>query len=95
MLALSSRDQVHLSPTRSERARILTLHAEQNHFSDVPEIETDATTIRPAVFPSQTILALYVTPHAAMTSSPSARSAFGTQRYKCAVGATIAPTGKA
>src|SRR5229473_3810559 len=50
MLALSSCQQIHLTPSRRQRARILALHAEQDQFRDVAEVEAHATAIRAAVF---------------------------------------------
>src|SRR6266849_8753367 len=50
MLALSSCQQIHLAPSLRQRARILAIHAEQDQFRDVAEVEAHATAIRAAVF---------------------------------------------
>src|SRR5262245_16381649 len=49
MLALARRQEVHLPPSRRERARAPAAHPEQDELGHVPEIETHAASVRPAV----------------------------------------------
>src|SRR5262249_17279515 len=41
VLALARRQQIHLPPSRRQRARVLATHAEQNELGYVAEIEAD------------------------------------------------------
>src|SRR5262245_30701687 len=49
MLALARRQQIHLPPSRRERACVLAAHAEQNELGHVAEIETDRAAVRAAI----------------------------------------------
>src|SRR6202011_1530662 len=51
MLAFARGQQIHLSPSRRERAGILAANTEQNQFGDIAEVKTDAAAIRAAVLP--------------------------------------------
>src|ERR1044072_1261715 len=50
MLTLSRCEQIHLPTARRESSRILAADPEQNQLRDISELETDASSIRAAVF---------------------------------------------
>src|SRR5262245_35908433 len=45
MLALARRQQIHLPPSRRQRARVLAAYAEQQELSHIAEIEADPAAI--------------------------------------------------
>src|SRR5215216_2388263 len=49
MLALTRGKVIHLTTTRCECPRVLTLDAEQDQLGDIAEVESDPSTIRAAV----------------------------------------------
>src|SRR5262249_15670645 len=49
VLALARRQQIHLPPSRRQRARVLATHAEQNELGHVAEIEADPAPARPPI----------------------------------------------
>src|SRR5262245_16631744 len=49
MLALARRQQIHLPPSRRQRARVLAAHAEEKQLGHVAEIEADPAAIGAAV----------------------------------------------
>ena len=48
MFALLRRQEIHLSPTRGQRARIFASNAEKHQFGNIAEIETDTASVRAA-----------------------------------------------
>lgn len=51
MFALAGLDHVDLTSAGIERTGVLAAHAEQDDLGDIPEIEADAASVRPAVLP--------------------------------------------
>src|SRR5262245_4321138 len=49
VLALARRQQIHLPPSRRQRARVLATHAEQNELGHVAEIEADPAPVGAAI----------------------------------------------
>ena len=49
VLALARGQEVHLPPSRRQRARVPAAHAEQHELGDVAEVEADAAPVRAAV----------------------------------------------
>src|SRR5262245_60888179 len=49
VLALARRQQIHLPPSRRQRARVLAAHAEQQELSHVAEIEADPAPVGAAI----------------------------------------------
>src|SRR5262249_40663944 len=92
MLALARRQQIHLPPPWSERARVPAAHAEQDELGHVAKIEADPAPVRAPV------LAHLVPDDVGLVAETPClhhREAVGPQRQRCAVGAASCSTGRA